>query len=99
MEKFVVDDTHYSTNLSKKYLMRKKYQPPEPKKILAFIPGNIRAVFVQSGQQIRIGDPLLVLEAMKMKNTVRSHLNARIKSVNVSEGQMVPKDFLMLEFE
>jgi biotin carboxyl carrier protein len=95
----VIDDTVYTTKLTNKYKMRKQYHAPEPKKITAFIPGIIRDISIKKGQHVKEGDKLLILEAMKMKNTVTSHMDGRIKEVKVQCGDMVLKNQLLIELE
>lgn len=73
--------------------------PVNPKKIIAFIPGVIFEIFVQPNQEVKKGDKLLVLEAMKMKNILTSQSDGTIKTINVSPGQKVLKHELLLEFE
>ncbi len=96
---FVVDDTSYETRLSVKFRRRKPWVAPNPKQLTAYIPGVIRAVHVHAGQSVRRGDPLLVLEAMKMQNAVDAKDDGRIKSVHVKAGDQVPKGQLLIEFE
>jgi biotin carboxyl carrier protein len=95
----VIDDTPYSTGLNTKFLKRKKYEPRNPKFMLSYIPGTIRDIFVNVGEQVKMGDKLLVFEAMKMKNLFKSSVNAKIKAINVQTGQMVAKNTVMIEFE
>ena len=98
-QKLVIDDSHYETKLTKSFINRKKYTPIDPKKIFSVIPGLILEVFVKDGQSINIGDKLLVLEAMKMKNSITAPQDGKIKSVNVSQGDSVPKGCLLIELE
>lgn len=95
----VLDDTAYKTNLTKKFAMRKPYSSGSGKEIRAFIPGVIREVKVTSGSNVKRGDLLLILEAMKMKNKIFSPIDATIKNVNVKTGDNVPKNELLVEFE
>ncbi|MBL1215331.1 MAG: biotin/lipoyl-binding protein [Ignavibacteriae bacterium] len=99
LNKILIDDTLYETNLTSSYINRKKYIPKNPKKVFSVIPGLILDVFVKEGQSVKDGDKLLVLEAMKMKNSITSPLNGKIKTVNVSQGESVPKGFLLIELE
>ena len=69
-----IDDTHYKTKITKKFLSRKPYKPREKHIIRAFIPGTIREIYISEGETVNEGDKLLVLEAMKMRNTVISFL-------------------------
>jgi len=94
-----INDTFYRTRISDKFRKRKQYEPPDPKKILSFIPGTIIDIFVTPGQDVRKGDLLFILDAMKMKNRVKCHMNGRIKSVPVAKGDKVPKGTLLMELE
>ncbi|GJQ64160.1 MAG: hypothetical protein SCALA702_32130 [Melioribacteraceae bacterium] len=97
-KKLVIDDTVYETNLSKKFINRKKYEPPAQDKIFAAIPGVIKKIYVKEGDVINRDDRLLILEAMKMENSVRSHLEGKIKKIHVTEGVKVMKNQLLIEF-
>lgn len=95
----VIDDTKYETKLTETFRRRKKYQKPDPRKVYAFIPGTIRNIFVKTGQDIKKGDKLLILEAMKMKNIVSSDFNGKVVKVLVSTDQIVAKNDLLVEME
>ncbi len=94
-----VNGATYKTKMCKKYPKVPKWEKPDLKKINAFIPGTIRDIFVKKGQIVKKGDVLLILEAMKMKNRVKSPINGTIKSVQVSDNELVVKNQLLLEFE
>lgn len=96
---FSLDDREYFTLFTRKFRKRKKYQPKDPSELTAFIPGIIQKIYVEKGQEVRRGDPLLVLEAMKMKNDVFSPVNGIIKNILVKPGEVVKKDQLLFEFE
>jgi biotin carboxyl carrier protein len=96
---FVIDNTEYRTTLSYKYLNRKPYKPRDPKKLLAFMPGNIEAIFVKKNDPVKIGDKLLVLEAMKMKNEIISPIDGKIKQVFVNKDDKVTKNQLLIELQ
>jgi len=68
------------------------------KAILAPIPGTIISVTAHEGMEVAIGQKLCVLEAMKMKNAIRSPRNGVIASVHVSSGQTVQHHDVLLEF-
>ena len=95
----VIDGTKYMTNYNKKFENRKDYVSPDPKKILSFIPGTIVKLFVKEGQEVKPGDNMLILEAMKMKNRVVFDSEATVKSIKVQEGEKVPKNHLMVELK
>jgi biotin carboxyl carrier protein len=98
-KEIVLDDTKYLTLYSKKFLKRKHYQPEDPTKLRAFIPGVIQKIYVVEGQEVKRGQPLVVLEAMKMKNDVFSPVNAIVKAINVKVGDVVSKGQVLLEFQ
>jgi biotin carboxyl carrier protein len=97
--KLNIDEVKYDTLLTDKYKNRQTYSPANPKLIKAFIPGTIVKISVRKGRNVEEGEDLLVLEAMKMQNQVKSPIAGKIKKVNVKKGQMVPKNFVMIEFE
>ena len=96
-ETFNVDYTEYKTKLSRKYTLRKKYIPPDPKKILSFIPGTINKIYVKEHDKVKAGDKLLILEAMKMQNEISANCNGVIRKIRVQSGQSVMKDELLVE--
>jgi biotin carboxyl carrier protein len=64
--------------------------------LTAPLPGVVLEVFVAPGAVLHRGDPVLVLEAMKMRNTIRSRSDAVVVEVAVAEGQPVgPGDVLV----
>jgi len=67
--------------------------------IYAPMPGLIIEVDVKDGQEVKQGDFICVLEAMKMENTIVSPRDGTIKSVAISKGQTVDKSELLIEFE
>lgn len=99
MRSLMVDEVKYRTTFTTKFQNRKHYEPPDPGKIRAFIPGTIRAVFVKPKASVKMHDELLVLEAMKMKNLLTAPMDGVIKAVHVKEGQSVAKQELLIEFE
>ena len=66
--------------------------------ILAPMPGLVLSLKVAEGQAVSAGDPLLVLEAMKMENEIKAPFDAVVKSVHVSAGDAVQKGQLLIGF-
>lgn len=63
------------------------------------MPGKVIAVQVRPGQQVRKGEEMLVVEAMKMENALRAPREGRVKSVSVREGDMVSPGVVLVELE
>jgi len=97
VNKIVLEDTVYETQLTKKFLNRKKYRPKDKSLVLSYIPGTIRQIFVKQEQRIKRGDSLLILEAMKMKNEIKAEYSGVVKMIAVKENQMVPKNEILIE--
>lgn len=67
--------------------------------IKAPMPGLILDVNVQEGDEVKEGDYLLVLEAMKMENALTAPRDGIVKSVSVKKGETVEKNQLLVEME
>ncbi|HOI32342.1 MAG: biotin/lipoyl-binding protein [Bacteroidales bacterium] len=96
-QSLIIDHVVYQTNLTKKYSSRKSYTELVPGVMTAFIPGTITEVYVKEGQKVAEGDPLVVLEAMKMLNEIRAPFAGEVKSVNVKKGEHVVKNYVLVE--
>ena len=57
--------------------------------VTAPMPGDITHIHVLPGQAVKAGDPLCILDAMKMKNTIQSPQDGVISEIRVREGQSV----------
>jgi biotin carboxyl carrier protein len=68
------------------------------KALLAPLPGTVTEIFVLPGAQVEAGQPVCVIEAMKMKNTIRADRSGTIASVPVSPGQSVKHKQVLVEF-
>jgi biotin carboxyl carrier protein len=63
------------------------------------MPGLVVRVQVQPGEQVAAGDPLVVLEAMKMENELKAGAPGTVKLVRVAPGEAVEKGQVLVEFE
>jgi biotin carboxyl carrier protein len=63
------------------------------------MPGLVLSIMVEPGQVVSKGDPLLILEAMKMENVIKAANDGTIKSVAVQKGAAVEKGHLLIEME
>lgn len=67
--------------------------------VKAPMPGKVLQVLVQPGVSVEEGQPLLVLEAMKMENMIKAVASGVVSEVPISEGQAVEKGALLVGFE
>ena len=63
------------------------------------MPGLILEILVKPGQEIKMGEPILILEAMKMENIIKAPTNVVIKNIKATKGKPVEKNELLIEFE
>jgi biotin carboxyl carrier protein len=94
-----IDTSFYQTRISSKFQNRKPYQPADPRIILSFIPGTVLEIFIKPGQNVSIGDDLMILDAMKMQNKLKCNMNGKVKSIAVKKGDKVSKGTVLLELE
>ena len=96
---FQILEAKYKTLLTNKFKNRKAYVPCDISKLTAAIPGTILTIDKTKGMEVKKGERILVLEAMKIKNQILSPVDATIKKVHVSETNVVFKNQLLVEFE
>jgi len=63
--------------------------------VMASMPGLVVKVEVKEGQEVRAGDGLIIIDAMKMENEIRAPRDGIIEKVNVRDGQEVEKGQLL----
>ena len=61
--------------------------------------GKITDVFVRSGTELKEGDVIAILQAMKMDNQIKSPRNGKIKEIKVSKNQSVKEGNILVTFE
>ncbi|HUX58787.1 MAG TPA: acetyl-CoA carboxylase biotin carboxyl carrier protein subunit [Bacteroidales bacterium] len=89
----------YQTRISKKFKNRKPYQPADPRIILSFIPGTVLDIFIKEGEDVKMGDDLMILDAMKMKNILKCNMDGKVKSISVKKGDKVSKGTILVVLE
>ncbi len=94
-ESFVVDNTLASTSTT----ARQKGDPNNPSQVCAPMPGMVTEVAVSPGTQVKAGDKLVLLEAMKMLTTVSASTDGIIKQIHVKNGIQVDADDLLVTME
>lgn len=62
------------------------------------MPGLVLSVLVKEGDEVKKGDNLLVLEAMKMENIIKSPADVTIKSIKIKPSDKVEKNQVLIQF-
>lgn len=94
-----IQSSLYKTRISPKFQKRKPYQPIDPRRILSFIPGTVLEILVNVGDEVKKGETLMLLDAMKMQNNLKCNIDGRVKSIPVCKGDRVSKGTLLIELE
>ena len=74
-------------------------KPTKPGDVTTPMPGRVVKIFVNPGDQISVGDPLLVVEAMKMENRVQAPIAGTVSAIHVKEGDEVNPDETLIQLE
>ncbi len=69
------------------------------KEIKAPMPGLVVAIQVEKGQEVKAGEVVLILEAMKMENVIKSPIDGVIKAIKTEKSNTVDKNAVLIEFE
>lgn len=67
--------------------------------VMAPMPGKIIDIMVEENSDIKEGEPIVILEAMKMQNEIVSNVNGKIRKINIKQNDSVMKDEIMIEIE
>jgi biotin carboxyl carrier protein len=87
-----LDDLLHSMGLDKMAVAKVSH-------VKAPMPGLVLNVLVEAGQEVKKGDKLLVLEAMKMENIIKAAGDGKVARIAVDKGQAVEKNQTLVEFE
>lgn len=73
--------------------------PPGPKPVRAPMPGLVVRVEVEPGQEVRAGQGVVIIEAMKMENELKAEAAGVVARILVEKGQAVEKGAVLVEFD
>ena len=68
------------------------------KSVLCPMPGLVRSITVAEGQEVKAGETLAVVEAMKMENVLRAEIDGTVKKIHAKPGDSLAVDAVILEF-
>lgn len=99
-----VNGTIYSVSVKDKYdellhqLGLDKAMSSKVSNVKAPMPGLVLNILVEEGAEVKKGDALIVLEAMKMENILKSPADGKVKKISVKKGVAVEKNQVLIEF-
>lgn len=102
---FEIEGEKYNINLKDKYdlllksLGMDQLMTAKVEDIKAPMPGLVLDIKVEVGQEVKKGDALMVLEAMKMENMIKAPADGVVKSIEVEPQQAVEKNTVLIAFE
>jgi propionyl-CoA carboxylase alpha chain len=79
-------------------LMPQKARPSGPRRLVCPLPGVVRAVHVAIGQEVKAGEALCAVEAMKMENVLRAVEDGIVKAIHAKVGDSLAVDAVIMEF-
>jgi propionyl-CoA carboxylase alpha chain len=62
------------------------------------MPGLVLSIAVTAGQEVKAGDTLAIVEAMKMENVLRAERDGTVKAIHIKPGESVAVDAAIVEF-
>jgi propionyl-CoA carboxylase alpha chain len=80
-------------------LMPDKKPPDTSRLLLSPMPGLLSSIAVELGQEVKAGEALVTVEAMKMENVLRAERDGRIAAIRAKPGDSLAVDEVILEFE
>jgi propionyl-CoA carboxylase alpha chain len=79
-------------------LMPVKKAADTGKQVLCPMPGLVVSIAVKEGQEVKAGDTVAVVEAMKMENVLRAEIDGIVKKIIAKQGDSLAVDAVILEF-
>ncbi len=79
-------------------LMPEKKAADTSKKLLCPMPGLVKAMLVKPGQEVKAGEALCMVEAMKMENVLRAERDVTVSKIHAVEGDSLAVDAVIMEF-
>ena len=79
--------------------MPEKVPPDTSKMLLCPMPGLVISIAVDEGQEVKAGETLAIVEAMKMENVLRAERDATVAKIHAEPGDSLAVDAVIMEFE
>ena len=94
-----IDDTEYRSFSTASFEKKKTIAKNNAKEILSVIPGTVVDIFFKEGSTIKLGDKILIIEAMKMNNQILSDKEGIIEKIMVKKGDIVSKSQVLIKLK
>lgn len=89
----------YKTTFTKKFENRVNWEAPNVNMLHSFIPGTVIDIFVKPKENVKEGQTIMLLEAMKMQNQIRMPFDGEIVAIHVKKDEVIPNRHLMIEIK
>lgn len=91
-------------NVDQIYKVFRGYKPSglsggDDGELLTQMPGKVVKILVEKGQEVKAGETVIILEAMKMENEIKTAVDGVVKEIHVKESDALDQGVLMLEIE
>ena len=86
-------------SLKRKRYLEQKGDSSSSVSIEAPMPGKIIDILVEEGTEVKEGESIIILEAMKMQNEIASHVSGVVQSISVKKSDSVMKDDVLIEIQ
>jgi propionyl-CoA carboxylase alpha chain len=80
-------------------LMIERKGADQSRALLCPMPGLVKSITVREGQEVKVGEPLCMVEAMKMENVLVADRDATVKKILAKEGESLAVDAVIMEFD
>ncbi len=86
-------------SLKRRRYLEKQGDSSSTVSIEAPMPGKIIDILVEDGAKVKEGEPIIILEAMKMQNEIYSHVSGIVTSIAVKKNDLVMKDDVLIDIQ
>ena len=86
-------------SLKRRRFLEKQGDSSSTVSIEAPMPGKIIDILVEDGAKVKEGEPIIILEAMKMQNEIYSHVSGIVTSIAVKKNDLVMKDDVLIDIQ
>jgi len=86
-------------SFKRRKFLSKSLSSSKVEKTTAPMPGKILDILVEENGEVKQGEAILILEAMKMQNEILAHVSGKVKKIHIKQNDLVMKDDILIEIE